>query len=594
MSQSANKSANKKELNPDEAAQLAVRQAAAETFSDFNHSIAEARAIAASITPGRSLFLDKFQVSSELEYKQQCLADGRIMYHAHIGMNDMAITSTALQSIHRELDARGYRLDRAGFAIDRRMGLPEENRESAAAETGPMLMNDEDWSKLSMSAPIQPHMGDFMIGQPASVANTVKALRIGCTTVGNLSQYFTFEAPGWSDTRHTTVQTCQAIMILSDLRKQGAMLHSYLEDGYGALFKRCATVAAWAMLEYYIVEELLGARLSHCIGGLTSDPVKRAGWVLCLQKIHRGEHIGSMIYGDTISFGRHFEKNRAITAEYLMWDILAQMHCPSGHAVLPLPVTEAIRIPSADEIIEAQLFGRQVEASARRLYPHIDFSEVESFADSVFNEGRVIFDNAISGLRDLGIDMRNPLQLLYLLKKLGAQHFEQLYGIKSSGDQSWETDMFALSRGVIDDYRPLFADPILRRKVNNKIIVVASTDVHQHASGALAQLLSEAGAKVINLGAEQNPSDLVAALNQQQVDVLMISTHNGMALDYGRQLRQLLDASSVTVPVIMGGVLNQKVEGVELPVMVIDELQQLGFYPATSLPGLTKLIPFQE
>lgn len=590
----SSQSTTKKELNPDEAAQLALRQAAGETFSNFNQSLIEAREIAATIKPGRSLFLDKFQVNSELEYKQQCVSDERIMYHAHIGMNDMAITSTALQSIHRELDARGYMLDRAGFAIDRRMGLPEENRKAAAAETGPMLNNDEDWSMLSMSAPIQPHMGDFMIGQPASVANTVKALGIGCTTVGNLSQYFTFEAPGWSDTRHTTVQTCQAIKILADLRKQGAMLHSYLEDGYGALFKRCATVAAWAMLEYYIVEELLGARLSHCIGGLTSDPIKRAGWVLCLQKIHRGDHIGSMIYGDTISFGRHFEKNRAVTAEYLMWDILAQMHSPSGHAVLPLPVTEAIRIPSADEIIEAQLFGREVEASARRLYPHVDFSEVEAFADSVFNEGRMIFDNAINGMRELEIDMRNPLQLLYLLKKLGAQHFEQLFGIKSSHERSWETDMYALSQGVIDDYRPMFADPVLRQKVRNRKIVVASTDVHQHACGALAQLLSEAGATVLNLGAEQNPSDLVAALKQQQADVLMISTHNGMALDYGRQLKQLLDSASVTVPVIMGGVLNQKVEGVELPVAVIDELKQLGFYPATSLPGLTKLIPFQE
>ncbi len=72
-----------------------------------------------------------------------------------------------------------------------------------------------------------------------------------------------------------------------------------------------------------------------------------------------------MIYGDTLSFGVEFEKNRAVTAEYLLWDILIQLHAPSGHAVLPLPVTEAIRIPSADEIIEAQLFGRQVEASGR-------------------------------------------------------------------------------------------------------------------------------------------------------------------------------------------------------------------------------------
>ena len=75
-------------------------------------------------------------------------------------------------------------------------------------------------------------------------------------------------------------ETCKAIFVLAHFREQGVMLHSYLEDGFGALFKNCASVAAWAMLERYLVEELTGARLAHCIGGLTRDPIKRAGWVL--------------------------------------------------------------------------------------------------------------------------------------------------------------------------------------------------------------------------------------------------------------------------------------------------------------------------
>jgi len=55
------------------------------------------------------------------------MRDGHIMYHAHIGMNDIAATSAALGNIHRELELQGFRLDRAGFAIDRRMapGSPE-------------------------------------------------------------------------------------------------------------------------------------------------------------------------------------------------------------------------------------------------------------------------------------------------------------------------------------------------------------------------------------------------------------------------------------------------------------------------------------
>ena len=561
------------------------------SLPDFNLLRAQAKSLATQISIGRSAFLDVYGVRSELEYKQQAIRDQQIMYHAHIGMNDIGSTAAAVANIHRHLTARGFHLDRAGFALDRRMGLPPEMRAVAAAETGPMLEQQQDWSALAQAAPIQPHLGDFMIGQPASVANTLEALRIGCTTIGNLSQFFTFEAPGWSDAEATAAQTYQAMVLLAEFRNQGVMLHSYLEDGFGALFKHCSTVAGWAMLERYIVEELIGARLTHCIGGLTTDPVKRAGWVLALHEIHQQEQVGSMIYGDTISFGPDFEKNRAVTAEYLMWDILIQLHAPSGHAVLPLPVTEAIRIPSADEIIEAQLFGRQVEATARRLYPHVDFSAAEAFAATVCRQGRQIYDNALAGLADMGVDTGNPLQMLFVLKKLGAQGFEQLFSTDLDATQSPVTDMYALAQDVVDAHRPMFTEESFRARVKGKRFMVASGDVHEHAAGALSQLLSEADASVVYLGAEQNPDDLIAALQTNPVDALLLSTHNGMALEYANQLKQLLEAASLTLPVIMGGVLNQKTAGHSLPVPVIDELKALGMHPAISLPGLVRLLP---
>ncbi len=577
-------------LNPDDV----IQQALTVSLADSDDLRLRARLMAGDIRIGRSAFLDRHAVESEYEYKKQAMQDGRIMYHAHIGMNDIDATAAALTRIHAELDSRQFQLDRAGFALDRRMGLPSGQRAAAAAETGPMLVTRDDWSALAQAAPIQPHLGDFMIGQPASVANTVEALRIGCTTVGNLSQYFTFEAPGWHDTAATAAETCQAMQLLAEFRGQGVMLHSYLEDGFGALFKSCASVAAWAMLERYLVEELIGARLAHCIGGLTRDPIKRAGWVLALHEIHQGEQVGSMIYGDTLSFGREFEKNRAVTAEYLLWDILIQLHAPCGHAVLPLPVTEAIRIPSADEIIEAQLFGRQVEASARRLYPHVDFTAAEQFSATVCREGREIFDNALTGLSEAGANIRDPLQLLYLLKKLGAQGFETLFAGDVSNLESPFTDMFALSQDVIAEHRPLFSDAAFRKRVKGMRLLVASSDVHEHAAGALAQLLDEAGAEVVYLGAEQDPQDLLAALRRQAADALLLSTHNGMALEYARQLKQLLDSEAIALPIIMGGVLNQKVDDQALPVSVVDELKSLGMHPAAGLPALARLLPLQK
>ncbi|MFT5225952.1 MAG: methylmalonyl-CoA mutase cobalamin-binding subunit [Polaribacter sp.] len=558
---------------------------------NVNQVIAEGRAMADQIDMGQSRFLDKFGCSSEAEYKTQCVKDGRIMYHAHIGMNDAQATVAALRQLDSVAKANDFRIDRAGFALDRRMGLPAERRDAQPAETGPMLANHVDWDQLAQCADIQPHMGDFMIGQPASVANTVHALRAGCTTIGNLSQFFTFEAPGWRDTTFTTTETVKAIGILGKLRDRGTLLHSYLEDGYGALFEDCATVAGWAYMEKYIVEELLGAKLSHCIGGLTSDPIKRAGWVFALDKIHAGECIGSMIYGDTISFTTDFNNNRGVVAEYLLWDILAQMHCPTGHAVLPLPVTEAIRIPSADEISEAQCLGRRIEQSAKRMLPHVDFTAAHAFAESVCTDGKQIFDNALAGLLDCGVDIRDPLQMLYVLKKMGPTAFETLFS--TSQDNRFATDMFTLSRRVIDDHRSLFTSDENRALLKNRRLLLASSDVHEHAIGALAELLSEAGAEVVNLGAEQSTDQLMEAIRKNPVDALLISTHNGMALEYAQQLKSAMDDEKLHLPVVIGGVLNQKVDDHELPVPVEKELAALGFHPTISLPNLPYLLTSQ-
>ena len=567
-----------------------ISEIAAEDLPDFKAVIRGGYETAAQVVPGVSAFLDKYDCRSELEYKRQCMQQGRIMYHAHIGMNDMPTTARGIQQIYRRLDEQGFRLDRAGYAFDRRMGLPPELHASVPAETGPMLTTAEDWSSLAQAAPVQPHLGDFMIGQPASLANTVHALRIGCTTIGNLSQFFTFEAPGWKDRIATSVESIKAIALLARFREQGMMLHSYLEDGFGALFRHCSTVAAWAMLEHYIVEDLLEAKLSHCIGGLTSDPVKRAGWVLAMQRIHKGEQVGSMIYGDTISQGPDFEKNRAVTAEYLLWDILVQMYSPSGHAVLPLPVTEAVRIPSAEEILDAQIFGRQVEATAERLFPHIEFSAAEAFADRVCADGRRTFENALEGLKQNGVDCRNPLQMLYVLKQLGAQDFETLFASDIDSEASIQTDMFGLTQQLVEDNHSLFSTDEMRRKLQGKKFLLASSDVHEHAIGALAQLLGEAGAEVVNLGAEQTPQDLVAQLQRQAVDAVLLSTHNGMALDYSIELKAALESKQITLPVILGGVLNQKVEDQILPIPVIEQIKQLGFHAAISLPNLSRLL----
>jgi len=546
--------------------------------------------IANDIHIGRTAFMDKMGVDSELDYKRQCIRNKQIMYHAHIGLNTWQDTAEALAILYNTAQKSGFTVDRAGICLDRRMGLPKSLRDKIPAETGPMLDTHQDWSQIGRVVPIQPHMGDFMIGFPASVENTIQALNAGVTTIGNLSQFFAHAVPMWKDHVTTAVETVKAISLMGSLQKAGTLVHSYLEDGFGALFYDCATVAGWALLERYIVEDLLGAKVSHCIGGLTSDPVKRAGWVFALHQIHEHDCVGSMFYGDTISFSADFTQNRAVVAEYLIWDIMSQLQCPTGHAVLPLPVTEALRIPSTDEIAEAQCFGRQLEESARRLWPHIDFTSAYDFSEKVYSAGKSVLNSALSGLKDAGVDIKDPVQMLFVLKALGPAIFEELFGAGKKDEKSPRgrqpivpTDVYALSQRIINEYRHIFDNPKSRSILEGHKILIASTDVHEHAVMIIHELLSKAGAEMINLGAEVNPEQIARKAGSARVEAILISTHNGMALEYAKRLKVELTRQKINVPVVMGGILNQKVEAAALPIDVTVNLKELGFYPSPRL-----------
>ena len=536
-----------------------------------------------SLKPGRSAFMNAYGVNSEAEYKRQCIRDRKIMYHCHIGMSSWNETARGLKYLHRSLASEGFYQDRAGICLDRRMALPPAMRRNAPAETGPLLENLEEWLAVGQAAPIQPHMGDFMIGFPASADNTVLALRAGVTTIGNLSQFFSHEAPGWRDTPFTAGETVKAIALMGALREQGTLVHSYLDDGLGALFTDCATVAGWAFLERYIVEELMGAKLAHCVGGLVSDPVKRSGWIFALQEIHQGDCVGSMFYGDTISFTRDFSWNRGVVAETLLWDILTQMECPTGHAVLSIPVTEAVRVPNAEEILEAQIFARNMEGVARRAHPSFDFSAPRAFAEKVVSAGRTVFNNALDGLSDAGVDLKDPVQMLFVLKSLGPKLFEETFGAGTPNPLSLRgrdavvpNDVFEHSLRSVDKFRDSFASPDARSSLEGHRIVLASTDVHEHALFVIERLLEISGVSVVNVGPERNPDEIAHAVGAENADAVLVSTHNGMALDYANAMLEEMEERNLSVPVFMGGVLNQKVEENEMPIDVEESLQELG------------------
>ena len=74
--------------------------------------LSESKEIASSIVIGRSRFMEKYGVSSELEYKRMSIKNGHVMFHAHIGMNTWDETARSLRAAYDFAESNGFVIDR--------------------------------------------------------------------------------------------------------------------------------------------------------------------------------------------------------------------------------------------------------------------------------------------------------------------------------------------------------------------------------------------------------------------------------------------------------------------------------------------------
>lgn len=514
---------------------------------------------------GRTAFCAAHDVGSEAEYKRRCRDAGQLTWHAHLGLSDWPATARALDDVVAGLAEHDQTLDRFGLCLSRSMGVPAAERASAAKETGPRL-EAEDWAKVA-AAPVQPHLGDFMIGTPAGLENTKLALAAGISTIGNLGQHFAFEPPGGYDDRALTAVTVKAIRAMAALRGQGALVHAYLDDGPAMQFAHYGGYLGWAALELYVVEELLGARLAHCYGGLVPEPSHRAIVGLALDLLRDGDSLGSMIYGNTVEYGRDRQRNLAVLTTSVMIDVATQLRRPTGHAINPVPLSEAERIPDAAEILEVHLLARAVEQEVRRGGPLLDWAWVERRAVEAAAYARAFRDGALATLADDGVNIDDAAALLLALRRVGPVELERRVQPPAPREllalETWKHGVVAT---VAERARTALP------RLDGVRVVLAALEVHDVVRDALARELPQAGAQVIVLPASVSPAEVARVAADEDADAVIVATYNGGALTLARELMGALHEG---VKVIFGGVLNED-DGGPLPVDVRPQLTELG------------------
>ena len=116
---------------------------------------------------------------------------------------------------------------------------------------------------------------------------------------------------------------------------------------------------------------------------------------------------------------------------------------------------------------------------------------------------------------------------------------------------------------------------------------------YRRAGGPLNLLLdavSRLGVQPLSAGTSVDPDKLAQTAADSQADVVLVSTHNGMALTYAEQLLAELRHRQAAPRLIMGGVLNQDDGQSEEPVDVSAALHALGIETCTSILEIKPLL----
>jgi methylmalonyl-CoA mutase cobalamin-binding subunit len=526
---------------------------------------------------------------SDRECKERCRAEGKITTYINLGYKTWAETREAIEYIQAKGRELGFELDRVSLIPDRRMGLPPELRSQALEETGIMMYTPDDWVGACEDVDIAPVWNDHNLGSPAAIVNTEAALRAGFGYIGNMAQH-NYSYPLWDNDAEQMARTIEAAGMIAEKRDDGIVLEAYVEDGYCAGFHDAATSLGWCLFHRYVVEELVGAAHSQSYGSTFQDPLLKQAFGLALDAINVHRVPPSLTHGDTNSFSTDsdLDRNAAIVFNDVYFTAARELRFPTGAGVHATPVTEAIRIPTEDEIVQSLVIASEAMSRAKSTTALIDWQPILRLRDKILDGGRRYCANLLRGLESFGVDVHDPLQCILATRRIGGSKLEELFGVGEPDD--------SYPRGFApvvptDTFRRLLdsVDATLERirangapDLHGLTAVVASGDIHEYGLFVVSSVLKQLGAHVIDLGTSVAARDLAKVAHETNPDVVALSTYNGMALSLGHQVLDELDRRNVVAQVFLGGRLNEDVDG-ETAVDVTDRLNAIGVHACPTL-----------
>ena len=551
-------------------------------FPDGNQLVQEGRALAASIPWNKSRFLQENGFDT---WEQYCLAShkaGKQVFQLLVGLSTLEEQIDALKKIETFYQRTGFEVRSVQAIPSSLVGLPVAYRKNAPKPTSYTMEGADDWAAQTQAAAVDVCWEDWHLSSPNNLQETIYALQAGTSRLGSFAQYI-WDFPGWSDEKTRFSDMCRSLGILAAKKEQGMTVNTYPEDGVAGYFMDVASMVGYVMIEHYIIEDLCGARMVMGYGGLLSEIVPRIAFCLACEKLFGSKDKMFVVdyNGSTNTAWNHdIEANYGIGAQEMLLQAVVNQHYDLAVAHKPVSITEAIRVPTLDELLNITRCGLGVMEKAKEWEEIIDFNKFEEMRDLLVDKGRIFFSNILRTFKEAGVNIRDPLEMIVTLKRFDPVKLEtelhpsitetgkfQIYVPTVLYKQTMQKKEESVSALINKGYSHCMA--------GQKVICV-SADGHSYGLLLIRQLWEELNAETINGGVYMEPASTLDLADEEGAELIAISIHCGQCLDYAKQIMELAKRRNKKYRIAMGGVLNAMLPDHAEPVDVADLVKELG------------------
>jgi methylmalonyl-CoA mutase cobalamin-binding subunit len=477
-------------------------------------------------------------------------------------------------------------------------GIYPDVRNKVPKGTSFVLEDQQDWLDIAEAGAILPAYNDFHLGAPNAFENTKNAVIAGSTYNGVFAQ-ITWDYPECEDEVANICENIKALGLIAGRYDKKAVVDTYMDDGLPSYFLDLSSYLGYALMEKYVISDLCGARYCMSFGQMVNQLIPKMALLLAgSELLKKSDQPGvGYLFSNCIDHWDHdLDGNYGVLVSEMLMAIIVEKKYKTGVALLPIPITEKVAVPTAEGIANIHAACQRAAELADDWAEVVDFSKIEAMRDLIKEAATAFFDNMLDGFAESGIDITNPIEILLVLKRINPAKLEELFH-----SSTYKKENSAINPVVSTTLGQRSLDEVktTTERINaaggashlqNLHVLVVSADAHWYGAFVILNALNELGADVENGGVGIQPADLLDMADEEGILDICISVHNGQALGYAEILLDLAQERGRNYRFFMGGKLNAILEGDSEPSDVTGQIRAMGIRTSDTIEELVNIM----